>query len=68
MYGKTGTVLRGDGLLGWLVGFLQREEDVYVYVLNVEAMDETDFPALMKLRPELLKHLLRSRNLLGRNP
>ncbi|MBN1447698.1 MAG: class D beta-lactamase [Bacteroidetes bacterium] len=64
LYGKTGTVMRKDGLLGWMVGFLQKGEDVYVYVLNVEAVDETDFQTFMKMRPELLKQLLQTWNLL----
>lgn len=62
--GKTGTALRGDTVIGWIVGYVERGERTYVYVLNVEHPESEDLGAMRDARFELLRVLLREQELL----
>ena len=62
--GKTGTALRGDTVIGWIVGYLERGARTYVYVLNVEHPDSENFGAMRNTRFDLLRALLRDQKLL----
>jgi beta-lactamase class D len=43
LYAKTGWADRPEGDLGWLVGWVERGEDVSVFALNVEPLPGSDF-------------------------
>jgi len=56
---KTGTGTKEDGVfLGWLVGYVEKEKNVYLFAFNIEAKT---FDEVRKLRDEksrsILKHL-----------
>ncbi|MBE0645807.1 MAG: class D beta-lactamase [Bacteroidetes bacterium] len=62
--GKTGTAMRSDDIVGWLVGFLDRGDHVYVYVLNLELPDTDDLSGFLKIRYDLLRTLLHDQGLI----
>lgn len=62
--GKTGTAIRNDIMIGWLVGFLERGDKVYLYALNIEAPESGDMSAFWSLRPKLVKALLHDEGLI----
>lgn len=62
--GKTGTAIRSATVIGWFVGFLERNGKVYVYVLNVEHPETDDLGAMRNRRFELLRALLRDQGLI----
>ncbi len=62
--GKTGTAIRSDIMIGWLVGFLERGDKVYIFALNIEAPDSDDMSGFWSLRPKLVKALLRDEGLI----
>jgi beta-lactamase class D len=62
--GKTGTAIRSGAVIGWFVGFLERNGKVYVYVLNVEHPETDDLGEMRNRRFELLRALLRDQGLI----
>lgn len=62
--GKTGTAIRGGAVIGWFVGYLERNGNVYVYVLNVEHPETGDLGEMRNRRFELLRTLLRDQGLI----
>ncbi|MFZ1729066.1 MAG: class D beta-lactamase [Bacteroidota bacterium] len=62
--GKTGTAIRSEIMIGWLVGFLERGDKVYIYALNVEAPDNGDMSGFWSLRLPLVKAMLRDEGLI----
>jgi beta-lactamase class D len=62
--GKTGTAIRGEKVIGWLVGFLERGDRVHVFVLNVEESDAKDLSGSREKRMALLATLLRDQGLI----
>lgn len=56
--GKTGWTEDGEKQLGWIVGFVERADEAYVFALNLESPDP-DFP-MVKARIEILKGVLRN--------
>jgi len=62
--GKTGTALRGDGLVGWLVGYLERGDRVYAFALNIETLNDQDLSGFWTMRMKLVKRLLNSYGLM----
>ncbi len=62
--GKTGTALRSDDIIGWLVGYLERGGHVYIYVMNVQMPETDDLYGFVKKRHTLLRVLLRDQGLM----
>ena len=56
--GKTGTAIRGEGLVGWLVGYIQRGDRVYAFALNIETLEGRDLSGFWTMRMKLTKRLL----------
>ena len=55
---KTGTGTKEDGVfLGWLVGYVEKEENVYFYAFNIESKT---FDEIRKLRDTTLRRILKS--------
>lgn len=57
--GKTGWAGLGEEEpdVGWLVGFLERGDDVYFYALNIEIRTNADAAERMRITREVLHHL-----------
>lgn len=56
LYGKTGTKLPEDGRwLGWMVGFVEMEEDVFHFAIN---LDSESYEKLTSERKAILKRCL----------
>jgi len=47
---KSGTSAIGEQLLGWYVGFVEKEEKVYYFAANLEQKGQLDFMAFAKQR------------------
>jgi beta-lactamase class D len=56
-YGKTGLADINSVACGWLVGFLERDDRVYCYALNIEGPDASD-SAFRKARYSITRRLL----------
>jgi beta-lactamase class D len=59
---KTGLALRTDREIGWLVGYLERDGNVYFFATNIEQKDPTDL--FGKARLEITRSIFRSLHLL----
>jgi beta-lactamase class D len=64
LYGKTGTAVRSDKMIGWLVGFIESHGTVYVYALNLETPDSGDMSKFWSMRLSLAKALLHDQGLI----
>ena len=62
--GKTGTAIRQDVVIGWLVGYVEQNGRVWVYVLNMEEPDDGDLGQLRSRRLALARNLLQDQGLL----
>jgi beta-lactamase class D len=45
LYGKTGSCIGPDGDHGWFTGFLHREDQEYVFVINIKGKNQTGWQA-----------------------
>ena len=56
LYGKTGGGEIGEDLLiGWFVGFVERDDNVYIFALNIEAQN---YKILWKQRGKIARNIL----------
>ena len=62
LQGKTGLGFEGDRVVGWLVGYLEKDRRTYVYATLVLA-PRTDAQRMMPLRRALTEKLLARRGL-----
>jgi beta-lactamase class D len=61
--GKTGWAVMGNKNIGWLVGYLEKDDNKYVYVLNVESEDE-DSTLFQKSRIEIVRKIFNQLSLM----
>lgn len=61
--GKTGWAVMGDKNIGWLVGYLEKEDQVYAYVLNVESENQ-DAALFQKSRTEIVHKIFKTLSLI----
>lgn len=61
--GKTGWAVMDDKNIGWLVGYLERGNNMYAYVINVESADE-DSALFQKSRKEIVLKIFKDLSLL----
>lgn len=56
---KTGLALRADHMIGWLVGFLERDRDVYFFATNIEQHDRSDLfgAARLEITRKIFRYL-----------
>lgn len=54
--GKTGTGVLGETTLGWLVGYLEKDGNVWFYALNLE---HKDYDQIRSSRMEIVKNVFR---------
>jgi beta-lactamase class D len=59
---KTGLALRTDREIGWLVGYLERDGNVYFFATNIEQKDPTDL--FGKARLEITRKIFHALHLL----
>ncbi len=65
LYAKTGGGTFSDGKgLGWFVGFVERQENVFFFVLNLE---DVSFLEIQKKRIDLTRAILRDMGILDEN-
>lgn len=57
LFGKTGWIFDTTPMLGWWVGWVEREGRVYTFALNVDLASEDDVPKRIPLGRELLDRL-----------
>lgn len=62
--GKTGTATPNGKLIGWLVGFLETNDGVYAYALNIEKEDSGDLSAFWSMRQKIVMEIFRARKLI----
>jgi beta-lactamase class D len=55
--GKTGWIPSGDNKIGWLVGWVERGEDAYIFALNLDPNEEKHVAARMTIAKALLAQL-----------
>lgn len=61
--GKTGWAVMDKKNIGWLVGYLEKGDNRYAYVLNVESENE-DSSLFQKSRTEIVHHILKALSLI----
>jgi len=54
--GKTGTGMIDDRTMGWLVGYVEKNNNVYYYALNIES---TDYDRIRSSRLDIVKSVFR---------
>ncbi|HEX8548931.1 MAG TPA: class D beta-lactamase [Cytophagaceae bacterium] len=64
--GKTGWAIRDEFNIIWFVGFLERNDKVYLYATNFETVYE-DLPTITKGRIEITKSIFRKMNVIPKN-
>lgn len=55
--GKTGWIPSGDNRIGWFVGWVEREEETYLFALNLDPLEERHVAARVSLAKALLAEL-----------
>lgn len=55
--GKTGWIPSGDDKIGWLVGWVERGEEVYIFALNLDPNEEKHVAARTAIAKSLLAQL-----------
>lgn len=55
--GKTGWIPSGDNKIGWLVGWVERGEETYIFALNLDPHEEKHVAARMTIAKSLLTQL-----------
>ena len=55
--GKTGWIPAGDNKIGWLVGWVERGEETYIFALNLDPHDEKHVAARVSIAKALLTQL-----------
>jgi beta-lactamase class D len=61
--GKTGWAVMENKNIGWLVGYLEKGDNKYAYVLNVESENE-DSILFQKSRTEIVRHIFKALSLI----
>jgi beta-lactamase class D len=56
--GKTGTGWRDDDLFGWFVGYVEKDAEVYFFVLNLDLDENMPPDAALNLRYDLTHAIL----------
>lgn len=55
--GKTGWIFSGDDKIGWLVGWVERGEETYIFALNFDPIEEKHVSARISIAKALLSQL-----------
>ncbi len=56
LYGKTGTgTVNGKNVNGWFIGFVESEEDTFVFAANIQAKDSADGSTAGKIALKILR-------------
>lgn len=55
--GKTGWIPSGEDKIGWLVGWVERDEDTYIFALNLDPNEEKHVAARLTIAKALLAQL-----------
>lgn len=55
--GKTGWIFSGDNKIGWLVGWVERGEEIYIFALNLDPNEEKHVAARTTIAKALLMQL-----------
>ena len=55
--GKTGWTARVIPQIGWFVGYLEKGEDVYIFAVNIDMVNQNDAKARTEIPKEIFKKL-----------
>lgn len=58
LYAKTGRAARTEQNIGWFVGYVEKENNVYFFAINIEPTDDTNMNRYNELRIGLTKRIL----------
>lgn len=61
--GKTGWAVMNDKNIGWLVGYLEKESNIYAFVINVESGDE-DVTLFRESRMNIVRKIFKTLSLM----
>jgi beta-lactamase class D len=60
MYGKTGWAASATPQVGWYVGYIETEDEVWFFALNMDVLGEADLP----LRKQLVREALQAKGII----
>ncbi|EXJ13544.1 Beta-lactamase [Imhoffiella purpurea] len=58
---KTGWFARSTPSVGWYVGYVETDDDTWIFAMNLDLKDEADLP----LRAALTREVLRAKGIIG---